>query len=94
MLPESEIDQRRPTNCLTSDNTAAADLSVRVSPISRTAAILIIAVGAFILLTGLIAGVVANEVAGAAFILLGAALYGLLLRFTRKLRGEAAGSAN
>lgn len=60
-------------------------MSVRVSPISRTAAILIIFVGAFLLFTGSVAGVLANEVAGAAFIVLGLVMYMLLLRFTRKL---------
>ena len=66
-------------------------MSVRVSPISRTAAILILLIGAFVLLTGVVAGVLANVVAGAIFIAIGLALYGLLLRFTRKLRSEIAG---
>jgi hypothetical protein len=65
-------------------------LSVRVSPISRTAAILILIIGAFVLFTGLVAGDLANDIAGTIFIIIGLALYGLLLRFTRKLRGEVA----
>lgn len=54
---------------------------------------LIIAVGAFVLMVGIVAGDQADEVAGAAFIALGLALYGLLLRFTRKLKAEVAGQA-
>ena len=68
-------------------------MAVRASPISRTAAMLIIAVGAFVLMVGIVAGDQADEVAGAAFIALGLALYGLLLRFTRKLKAEVAGQA-
>lgn len=63
-------------------------MSVRVSPISRTAALLIIVVGAFMLFAGLVAGELTSEVAGTAFILLGVILYGLLTRFTRNLNGE------
>ena len=65
-------------------------MSVRASPGSRMAAILIVAVGVFVLFTGVVAGVPANVVAGVAFIVLGLALYGLLMRFTRKLRDVAA----
>jgi drug/metabolite transporter (DMT)-like permease len=68
-------------------------LAVRASPISKTAAILIILVGVFVLITGLAGDVLANEVAGIAFIVLGLALYGLLLRFTKRLRREISGSA-
>ncbi len=60
-------------------------MSIRVSPISRTAAILIIAVGAFVLLAGLSTGEVASDVSGVVFIALGVFLYLFLLRFTRKL---------
>jgi membrane protein implicated in regulation of membrane protease activity len=63
-------------------------LAVRASPISRTAAILIIAVGAFVLLAGLVTGEAANEIAGVAFVVLGLVLYRLLFRFTRKLERE------
>ena len=63
-------------------------MAVRVSPVSRTASILIVAVGIFVLFAGLVTGAVANEVAGVAFIALGVALYLLLLRFTKKLRGQ------
>ena len=65
-------------------------LSVRASPVSKTAAILIIAVGAFVFLTGVVASDLTSEVTGAAFIALGFALYGLLKRFTRRLRTEVA----
>jgi membrane protein implicated in regulation of membrane protease activity len=67
-------------------------LAVRASPISKTAAILITIVGLFVLLTGLIARVVTNEVEGAVFIILGLVLYGVLRRFTKKLRRELRGS--
>ncbi len=63
-------------------------MAVRVSPISRTAAILIIAVGLFVLLAGLSTGEVASDVSGVAFIALGIFLYLFLLRFTRKLGKE------
>ena len=65
-------------------------MSVRVSPISRTAAILILTIGVFVLFTGLVAGDLANEVAGVIFIVIGLVLYGLLFRFTRRLGTEAA----
>lgn len=67
-------------------------MSVRVSPISRTAAILIIVVGVFVLFTGLVAGDLVSEVAGVSFVALGIALYGLLFRFTRKLKAEVGGA--
>ncbi|MDG6989313.1 MAG: hypothetical protein JRN21_08360 [Nitrososphaerota archaeon] len=63
-------------------------MAVKASPISKTAAVLIILMGAFVLFTGLVAGDLASDVAGTAFIVLGVALYGLLSRFTRKLKGE------
>jgi membrane protein implicated in regulation of membrane protease activity len=56
-------------------------LSVRVSPVSRTAAILIIVLGVFTLFF-------VNQVAGIAFVALGAILYALLYRFTAKLNTE------
>ena len=68
-------------------------MSVKASPISKTAAVLIILVGAFVLFAGLAAGDLASDLAGAAFIVLGVALYGLLSRFTRKLKGEADGAS-
>jgi membrane protein implicated in regulation of membrane protease activity len=67
-------------------------LSVRVSPISRTAAILIIAVGAFVLFAGLVTNELANVVAGGAFLALGVALYMLLFRFTKKVRMQIEGA--
>lgn len=54
---------------------------VRASPISRTAAILIMALGIFTLLF-------VNDIAGVAFLLLGAFLYVLLYRFTAKIERE------
>ena len=53
-------------------------MSVRVSPISRSAAILIILLGVFTLFF-------VNQIAGIAFLVLGAILYALLYRFTAKL---------
>jgi len=63
-------------------------MSVRVSPISKLAAILIIAVGAFVLLAAFVTGELASYIAGSAFVALGAVLYVLLIWFTRKLRRE------
>jgi len=63
-------------------------MSVRASPISKTASILIIAIGAFVLLGGFVTGDLASYIAGTAFIVLGAVLYLLLIWFTKKLRRE------
>ncbi|HXW95481.1 MAG TPA: hypothetical protein VEJ19_07230 [Nitrososphaerales archaeon] len=63
-------------------------MSVRVSPVSKWAAILIIAVGAFVLLAGFATGELASYIAGSAFVVLGVVLYALLIWFTRKLRRE------
>jgi len=63
-------------------------MSVRVSPISKMAAILIIAVGAFVLLAAFATGELASYIAGSAFVVLGVVLYVLLIWFTRKLRRE------
>ena len=63
-------------------------MSVRVSPISRSAALLIMAVGAFVLFTGLVAGLLVNDVAGAIFIALGLILHRFLFRFTKRLGRE------
>lgn len=63
-------------------------MSIRVSPISKTAALLIVAVGLFTLAAGLFTGVVESTVAGVAFITMGVILYRLLFRFTRKLERE------
>jgi membrane protein implicated in regulation of membrane protease activity len=62
-------------------------MSVRVSPISRGAAILIILVG---VLTFLLAADAVGEVAGLVFVALGVGLYVLLYRFTRRLGEELA----
>ena len=56
-------------------------MAVRIRPISRTAAILIMAVGVFTL-------VFVNDIAGFAFIVLGVILYVLLYGFTEKLDSE------
>ena len=63
-------------------------MSVRASPISKTAAILIMAVGVFVLVAGLVTQSIASEVAGVAFLVLGVVLYRLLSRFTRNLRRQ------
>jgi membrane protein implicated in regulation of membrane protease activity len=64
-------------------------MTFRVSPVSRTAALLIIAVGVFVLFTGLVADVIASDVAGFAFIVLGVFLYWFLYRITPRLDGKA-----
>jgi uncharacterized membrane protein YiaA len=69
-------------------------LSVRASPISKTAAILIMVVGVFVLFIGVAAGALANEVEGIVFIALGVALYGLLLKFTKRVRTDVRGSVS
>lgn len=63
-------------------------MTVRVSPISRTAALLIIIVGVFTLIAGVVGGVLAYDIAGAAFVALGVILHRLLIRFTRNLRKQ------
>jgi len=63
-------------------------MSVRVSPISKVAAILIMAIGVFVLLGGFVTGELASYIAGSAFVALGVVLYILLIWFTRKLRRE------
>ena len=68
-------------------------LSVRASPISKTAAALIVVVGLFVLLAGVVTGVLAEMGAGVAFVVLGVALWGLLLRFTRRLNAQTVDSA-
>ncbi len=70
------------------DGQALRSVSVRVSPISRTAAILIIVIGIITLLAGLSTGVLASTVAGAAFIVLGVFLYALLYRLRGNIRRE------
>lgn len=54
---------------------------MRVSPISRTAAILIIVVGVLTFFF-------VNQIAGVAFLALGLVLYALLYRFTNRLNAE------
>jgi hypothetical protein len=63
-------------------------MSVRVSPVSKTAAIIIIALGLFLLVGGLAAQDEYDAIAGFAITVLGLFLYRLLFRFTRKVRRE------
>jgi hypothetical protein len=60
-------------------------MSVKVSPVSRFVSLLIIAIGIFTLLGGLATGILADSIAGIAFIVLGIVLYRLLYRFDRKV---------
>jgi Flp pilus assembly protein TadB len=64
------------------------NVSVRASPISKTAALLIIALGVFTLFAGLVAGVLINDIAGVAILVLGLFLYRLLFTFSRKLENR------
>lgn len=59
-------------------------MSVRVSPISRTAALLIIVIGVFMLVVGQSSGILEDSVAGTAFIILGIVLHGMLYKLTGK----------
>jgi hypothetical protein len=59
-------------------------MSVKVSPISRSASLLIIVIGVFTLVVGWAAGILEERVAGIAFIVLGIGLYGLLYRLSGK----------
>jgi hypothetical protein len=63
-------------------------MSVRASPISKTAAILIVAIGLFVLLGGFVTGDLTSYIAGTAFVVLGVTLYLVLMWFTNKLRRE------
>ncbi|MGD0145901.1 MAG: hypothetical protein ABSB53_03495 [Nitrososphaerales archaeon] len=60
-------------------------MSVKVSPISRLVSLLIIAIGIFTLVGGWATGILEDEIAGIAFIILGIFLYRLLYRFDRKV---------
>ena len=63
-------------------------MSVRVSPISKTAAIIITVLGLFLLFGGLAAQEEYDTIAGFAITVLGLVLYRLLFRFTRKVTRE------
>ena len=63
-------------------------VNVRVSPISKTASILIIVIGALTLLAGVVTSEAAEMVAGVAFLVLGVVLYVILLRFTSKVQRD------
>jgi divalent metal cation (Fe/Co/Zn/Cd) transporter len=67
-------------------------LSVRVSPISKTAAIVITALGLFLLFGGVAAQDELDAIAGFAITVLGLVLYRLLFRFTRKVARELEGA--
>ena len=60
-------------------------MSVKVSPISRFASLLIILIGVFTLLAGWATGVLEDDIAGIAFIILGVVLYRLLYVLGRKV---------
>jgi hypothetical protein len=60
-------------------------MSVKVSPISRSASLLIVVVGIFTLLVGWATGILEDSIAGIAFIILGIVLYRLLYVFGRKV---------
>ncbi|MGP8124880.1 MAG: hypothetical protein ACLQEQ_03310 [Nitrososphaerales archaeon] len=60
-------------------------MSVKISPISRSASLLIIVLGIFTLFVGWATGILEDSVAGIAFIILGVVLYGLLHRMGRKV---------
>lgn len=60
-------------------------MSVKVSPISRSASLLIIAIGIFTLLAGWATGILEYSIAGIAFIILGVVLYRLLFVLGRKV---------
>jgi len=61
-------------------------MPVSVSPISRTASLLIIALGVFTLFVGQVTGILADSVAGAAFIILGIILNRVLYRLGRQVK--------
>jgi membrane protein implicated in regulation of membrane protease activity len=63
-------------------------MSVRASPISKTAALLIVAIGVFVLIGAFVTGDLASYIAGTAFVVLGVVLYLLLMWFTNKLRRD------
>lgn len=60
-------------------------MSVKVSPISRFASLLIIAIGIFTLLVGWATGILEDSITGIAFIILGVVLYRLLYVLGRKV---------
>jgi hypothetical protein len=53
-------------------------MSVNVSPVSKTASLLIVAIGFFMLAVGWSSGSLEDSVAGTAFIVLGLLMYRLL----------------
>lgn len=63
-------------------------MPIRVSPVSRAAALMIIIIGIFTLSVGIESETLESSVAGTAFVVLGAVLYWLLYAFTKKLRRE------
>ncbi|MDA4125515.1 MAG: hypothetical protein OK438_08760 [Thaumarchaeota archaeon] len=63
-------------------------MSLKVSRVSRTAALLIIVVGIFTLVVGLASAFLEDTVAGIAFLALGVFLYLFLYGFTSKVERE------
>jgi drug/metabolite transporter (DMT)-like permease len=63
-------------------------LSIRVSPISKWAAIIIVFLGLFLLVGGVASAEDDSIVAGVAVTVLGVVLYSLLFRFARKVQRE------
>ncbi|QQG48139.1 MAG: hypothetical protein HY247_05120 [archaeon] len=59
-------------------------MSARVSPVSKVSSVLIVAVGIFMVIAGLVGGTEANTIAGLAFVTLGVVLYVLLYRLGRR----------
>lgn len=68
-------------------------MSVRVSPISKAAAIMIMALGVFTLIGGLATGFLILLTSGIAITALGVVLYGLLYKFTRRVQREVTNGA-
>ncbi len=67
-------------------------MSVRVSPISKFAAIMIMALGIFTLIGGLATGYLILLGSGIGITALGIVLYALLYWFTRKVQKEIKGA--
>lgn len=78
-------------NRLTDGGRRLRDVSVRVSPVSKTAALLMVVLGIFAMVAGLTTGTVESTLVGAGIIVLGVIMYRLLYRFTRKVEREIGG---
>ena len=60
-------------------------MSVKVSPISRFASLLIIVIGIFTLAAGQATGILEDSIAGVAFVILGVVLHRLLYVLGRRV---------